>query len=44
MIARRPRDLARAAALTVVMSAAWHILDRILSGAVQCAALGCLPQ
>lgn len=44
MIALAPRDLAKAGALTLALATAWHLVDRIVAGAVQCAALGCLPQ
>lgn len=37
------REAAIIAAFTVGLFTALHLLDRVVAGAVQCSALGCLP-
>jgi hypothetical protein len=43
MIAIGPRELAKAAALTIIASGLLHVAQQCLAGFVQCRALGCLP-
>jgi len=43
VIALGPRDIARAVALTLALSAALHILDRVIAGFARCPIEHCLP-
>ncbi|NKJ43157.1 hypothetical protein [Novosphingobium sp. SG720] len=43
MIALGPRDLARAATLTLALGATLHILDRVIAGFARCPLEHCLP-
>jgi hypothetical protein len=42
MIALGPRDLARAATLTLALGATLHILDRVIAGFARCPLEHCL--
>jgi hypothetical protein len=43
VIALGPRDIARAVAFALALSAALHILDRVIAGFARCPLEHCLP-
>lgn len=43
MIALGPREIAKAGLFALLAGSALHLIERCLSGYLQCRALGCLP-